>query len=108
MLIDLFGTNDLSKDPSKVKEYDGLVFDITEDGLYALSAEIVPLAEEYNIFRIYVWLDKGESVNMKLVENIKDIVLEECNKPIDVIVVPHDDTPEEKYVVEDKKLVKVY
>lgn len=104
MLIDLFGTNDLSK----VKEYDGLVFDITEEKLYALSAEIVTLAEDYSFFRIYVWLDDGESVNMKLVENIKDIVLEECNKPIDVMVIPNDDTPEEKYIVEDKKLVKVY
>lgn len=103
MLIDLFGTNDLSK----VKEYDGLVFDITEDGLYALSAEIVALAEEYSFFRIYVWLDDGESANMKLVENIKDIVLEEADKHLDVMIVP-DFAPEEKYVVEDKKLVKVY
>lgn len=103
MLIDLFGTNDLSK----VKEYDGLVLDITEEGLYALSAEIVSLAEEYNFFRIYVWLDDGESANMSLVERIKDIVLEEADKPLDIMIVP-DFAPEEKYIVEDKKLVKVY
>lgn len=103
MLIDLFGTNDCGV----VNEYDGLVFGITEEGLYALSAEIVVLAEEYSIFRIYVWLEVGESVNMSLVEKVKDIVLEECDKPLDVIIVP-DFAPEEKYIVEEKKLVKMY
>lgn len=106
MLVDLFGTNDRGT----VKEYDGLALDITEDGLYALSAEIVVLAEEYSIFRIYVWLDDGESVNLSLVEKVKDIVLEECDKPLDVMIVPsgEDFAPEEKYIVEEKKLVKVY
>jgi len=33
--------------------------------------------------------------------------LEEVNKPLDVIIVP-DFAPEEKYIVEEKKLVKVY